>query len=1482
KDGDVKMALISFSNTAQTVQPFTNNANIYKGTVNTLSADGGTNWEQALKIANELEVRDDAATFVVFVTDGDPTFRISRGEVSDNAVDVGANYYRRYLVFGEGDSDEYSRNFNFAVDQVKKIKGVDKNFYSIGISNSVTKVQNLTTQGGYDASHAFLATNDTAMEEAFEAITQSIKAQLGFGDVEITDGITSMTSSEMKVMQEVDPDSFTYYRYGGEDNKYGTATNMQEWDTREEDGCAAASYNKNDGTVHWDMGEGFQLEDKVTYVVTFRVWPSQAAYDLIADLNNNVKKYADLTDAEKEQVEVITEPSGTTPGSYALRTNTKEVKATYNKTTKTGDVVTISDTEDITATYHEGSIQNMALSSSTISLKKEFEHDIYATDISQLNVKVKLIDDGHYYPSDANPMVFELKAPDWGVEGIYIAPGLLTGTGANTKVLSSGHEFTLEENMTGDDAYNYEFICMTVRPMVTGVDSDGNPIVNMLVLKDDQYYTNPDHAQEFVIDGKTYYIGDSGNSLIGTNYKTAEIDFTKHINDRTGKMTDAALDAESFTYRITLTVPKGKDASGIRALEWVPRPNDAYNGTNRIYIDGYQGEADTSTPYTADATRFKNVVYGRYYSQVHQLFNSSTSLPEDTTVTFYMTLARNEVIRIVALPSGTTYTIEEVGVNVLNADDSANAGAPITSVTIGSNTPAGQGYSVSSTSHKGSASGARITGTIRDLDTRYYNYFTNTLTELNRTYAEIKVKKVVEGYEWEKGKYYNFKLTALNGAPINVSGTTKEIRVYDSYQDDTNTYGAFRFDEPGTYTYTIEETWTPEGVQRPAPVTLTVTVGEVNGELQVTGISGKGDGSTTEFSYDSDTATMLVTFINRMTFDVTVSKSFSGVDELPEGFKITNDYNDTEFTVDTAKGTGTEDDPYIWTIASVPVNTSITFTESGYDVENYTWTGTATTAGETAKKLSDDDANADALVVSDDDEAENIVEFTNTYERKTADLVVVKTFSGITAADLAEITGYYVIDYTSDEDAEGTAARELKIADAEADESGFVYTWTIEDAKVGETLTFTETGYEHVDYEVEAKDETGNWKVVEFTDEAVENPNKYEIENDYERKMNEVIVIKTFSGITAADLAEITGYYVIDYKSDDEAGTEAGSLKIADAKADESGFVYTWTINNAKVGETLTFTETGYEHDDYEVTPNAEEGTWTVVEVAEGVANTNKYEIENDYERKTVDVTVTKVFSGITEEDLGELLSGFAIAYESDDAEQGTAADKLTIAEQDGMSYTWTIKNAKVGETLTFTETGYEHEDYKVTATEVEGELEVTEEGENEYAIENEYKRKTLDVTVVKTFSGITDEDLAELSGFAIAYESDDAEQGTAAGTLTVEGAEKDGKVYSWTIEGAKVGETLTFTETGYEHADYEVTPNDETGTLLVEEGGENEYAIENDYERKVEDVTVVKTFSGITDEDLAELSGFAIAYESDDAEQGTAAGTLTVEGAKK
>ena len=127
--------------------------------------------------------------------------------------------------------------------------------------------------------------------------------------------------------------------------------------------------------------------------------------------------------------------------------------------------------------------------------------------------------------------------------------------------------------------------------------------------------------------------------------------------------------------------------------------------------------------------------------------------------------------------------------------------------------------------------------------------------------------------------------------------------------------------------------------------------------------------------------------------NVQVTKAFSGLTNLPDGFRITNDYDDTlVFTVGSAgmTGTGTTDDPYTWTIEKVPVDTVIVFTESGIQADGYiltvngtvtsnaTATATATSKeGETAtatfvnkynpktsatvKKVWDDDGNRDSL-----------------------------------------------------------------------------------------------------------------------------------------------------------------------------------------------------------------------------------------------------------------------------------------------------------------------------------------------------------------------------------------------------------------------------------------------------------------------------------------------------------------------------------------
>ena len=109
------------------------------------------------------------------------------------------------------------------------------------------------------------------------------------------------------------------------------------------------------------------------------------------------------------------------------------------------------------------------------------------------------------------------------------------------------------------------------------------------------------------------------------------------------------------------------------------------------------------------------------------------------------------------------------------------------------------------------------------------------------------------------------------------------------------------------------------------------------------------DYALTSMTYDEGTQTFTLT--NTYTpsnSSVQVTKVFSGINSLPENFRITNSYNDSVFTVNGNDGTvmpssgdGTDSSPYIWTITDVPVGTVVTFTESGYEDNSYTVTTTA-------------------------------------------------------------------------------------------------------------------------------------------------------------------------------------------------------------------------------------------------------------------------------------------------------------------------------------------------------------------------------------------------------------------------------------------------------------------------------------------------------------------------------------------------------------
>ena len=160
-----------------------------------------------------------------------------------------------------------------------------------------------------------------------------------------------------------------------------------------------------------------------------------------------------------------------------------------------------------------------------------------------------------------------------------------------------------------------------------------------------------------------------------------------------------------------------------------------------------------------------------------------------------------------------------------------------------------------------------MTGTIEAPDTRYYNQFTNTRTqEDDKVRAELKVKKVVEGYEWGE-EYYRFTLTAGTASytdaeggegtsPMPDGGANSAVSVYDSTADHTLSFGLIRYVRPGVYTYTVSEydnTKNMPYVLFAAPVTVTVTVtADEDGKLTVESI--EDDADTTEFTAETASA----------------------------------------------------------------------------------------------------------------------------------------------------------------------------------------------------------------------------------------------------------------------------------------------------------------------------------------------------------------------------------------------------------------------------------------------------------------------------------------------------------------------------------------------------------------------------------------------------------------------------------------------------
>lgn len=446
----VHLSLVTFGSYASTPITGTNRLSSFENTVDNLSAYssdarlgvGGTNWEDALDEANSVETRSGASKYIIFVSDGNPTFRNTYGTYNWRYdSEFNERNVNGHTIYGSGNSDHSGMNYKYASQKASTITGSGTTLFSVGVFGDATNMQNLAKAAN---SKYYDATDSTALNTAFNDIVKTITTDVSYKDVSISDPIK--TSAVEFCMPDGTSNGETQFTY---------KKNGQEWA-----GAPTASIVGN--SVNWDLSKIGNLESGVTYSVSFKVRLKQEAYDAAAAGDTTFDAY-DAAASTDGTYQVFTNDNGTL--SYKVITSSSDGTTSTSKT-KTADYDN-QHVEVPVSTLHVRKIwtQNGAAkpTSLTVNVMRDKESGVYRTvTLNEGNnwaadVKVAAGPTGHTYrveedmsglsgwePSiDKQPVPFVSLAPM--SDSVVLTNTYKTGTLTLTKNVKGNAANTNEE-----------------------------------------------------------------------------------------------------------------------------------------------------------------------------------------------------------------------------------------------------------------------------------------------------------------------------------------------------------------------------------------------------------------------------------------------------------------------------------------------------------------------------------------------------------------------------------------------------------------------------------------------------------------------------------------------------------------------------------------------------------------------------------------------------------------------------------------------------------------------------------------------------------------------------------------------------------------------------------------------------------------------------------------------------------------------------
>lgn len=511
----VRLSLVTFADYATTRVTGTTSLSSFQRQVNRLTATGGTNWEDALATANAIQTRDGVEAYVIFVSDGNPTFRNTRGTKIwwQNRDEFEAHSSDGHRYYGTGNSDAYGLNYDYAEVQAVAIAGEGKSFFAIGAFGTVSNMQDLAAATGQTGNY-YNAADSAALNAAFDNIINTITNNLTYSNVKVTDGITALTATSLGGGSA---DAFAYTK-----TKNGVTSDWLD--------APEATYDETNKNVTWDLSSLGSLEHGVTYTVSFKVWPSQEAITEVARLQN-----AGTTTGLPTYIVY-----DSTAGTYGIKTNTA-ANVSYNQTsTTTTNVLPTDAVPQADGTW----------TSPSTGLT-------YTQESSGLYVATKS-DTGSVALADPDPMTVDTPtitvSKEWvdSLDNAAVRPSGDISLG----VLLDGKAFTTV-TLNADNGYKTQ-VHVPYGIEVNGeVLTAGREVTFSEPAIDSRYELSYEPFTPMMVDGVPNYADDGSTTVTANNTLKSQLEIAKVVTSDGGVYpTDA-----SFDFDVTVTTPDSSDVS---------------------------------------------------------------------------------------------------------------------------------------------------------------------------------------------------------------------------------------------------------------------------------------------------------------------------------------------------------------------------------------------------------------------------------------------------------------------------------------------------------------------------------------------------------------------------------------------------------------------------------------------------------------------------------------------------------------------------------------------------------------------------------------------------------------------------------------------------------------------------------------------------------------------------------------------------------